>query len=165
MESALSAIPFESVIQIHGCGWWCSNIASALSALDLRPMVKVRMGVSGICAVCSPIWKGHSSSWWRVVMWNIDPALSAFDLHAYCQSDGWGEGYLRYLQSRLKGLMKFMILRYLHLIYMHRVKVRVGMSGICAIYSPVWKGHQSLWLRIVVCEHWICAICIWFEGI
>ena len=65
--------------------------------------------MSGICAICSPILKGHSSSWLRVVMCNIESALSAFDLHAYGQSDGWGEGNLRYLQFRLKGSMKFMV--------------------------------------------------------
>ena len=55
MESTLYAVPYEGVIQVHGCVWWCLNIESALSAIDLRPIVKVRVGVTGICIICSPV--------------------------------------------------------------------------------------------------------------
>ena len=36
MESALSAVPFERVIEVCGFGWICVNIESALSASDLK---------------------------------------------------------------------------------------------------------------------------------
>ena len=36
MESALSAVPFERVIEVCGFGWECLNVESALSAFDLK---------------------------------------------------------------------------------------------------------------------------------
>ena len=36
MESALSAVPFERVIEGCGFGWGCVNIESALSAFVLK---------------------------------------------------------------------------------------------------------------------------------
>ena len=36
MESVLSAVPFERVIEVCRFGWGCVNIESALSAFDLK---------------------------------------------------------------------------------------------------------------------------------
>ena len=62
-----------------------------------------------------------------------------------------------YLQSRLKVSIKFMVEG-------GGVQTLSRGSWICAICSPVWKGQPSSWLRVLVCKHRICAICVYFKA-